>query len=212
MTYKCSFCYWEPKHPFPAEGWIEATQLFLDQQPHPGRVSGLIPCDRRVFEDDAFFCVVSREPLAEGHVRLYCKHHLTDLGQLRGITSEDVDGAAVDSVRSNLLDDLIIANEVVKGYDPRITHAIMLSGTEKDGHMYADVVPVYRFDHGTLQTLGERAGIMEDMSLEDRRTRWKRQAEDFAETAQRLREEAGRVIRSRPGRRRAGLVVGDETD
>jgi len=212
MTYKCAFCYWEPKHPFPAEGWVKAIQLFLDQQPHPLRSDGLIPCDRRVFEDDAFFCVVSREPLAEGHVRVYCKYHLTDIGQLRGITSGDLDGAAVDTVRSNLLDDLIIAHEVVRGYDPRVTHAVILSGTEKGGHMYADIVPVYRFDHGTLQTLGERAAIMEDMSLEDKRARWKRQTDDFAETAQTLRQVAGRVIRGRPGRRRAGLVAGDEAD
>lgn len=212
MTYRCTFCYWEPKYPFPAEGWVEAVQLFLDQQPHPGRADGLIPCDRRVFEDDAFFCVVAREPLAEGHIRLYCKHHLTDLGQLRGITSEEVDGAAVDSVRNNLLDDLIIANDVVRGYDDRVTHAIMLSGTEKEGHMYADVIPVYRFDHGSLQTLGEHAAIWEDMTLEEKRTRWKRQTDDFAETAQRLRDVSGRVIRGRPGRRRVGLVAGDESD
>ena len=48
--------------------------------------------------------------------------------------------------------------------------------------------------------------------LDEKRARWTRQADDFAETAQRLREEAGRVIRSRPGRRRTGLVAGDEVD
>ncbi|UCC93906.1 MAG: hypothetical protein JSW25_04350 [Thermoplasmata archaeon] len=210
MTYRCGFCSWEPKFPFPSEGWIEAIQGFLDQQPHPTRVDGLIPCDRRVFEDDAFFCVVASEPLAEGHIRLICKHHLTDIGQLRGITSEDVDGAAVETVRSNLLDNLIIAHDVARNYDERVTHAIMMSGTSKDVHMYADVVPVYRFDHGTLHTLGERGAVWEDMSLEEKRDRWKRQANDYAETAQCLREVAGRVIRSRPGRRRAGLVAGDE--
>jgi hypothetical protein len=192
--------------------WIESIQMFLDQQPHPARVDGLIPCDRRVFEDDAFFCVVASQPLAEGHMRIICKHHITDLGQLRGITSEDVDGAAVDAVRNNLLDDLIIAHDVVRGYDPRVTHAVMLSGTAGQVHMYADVIPVYRFDHGALQTLGERAAGWDDMSLEDKRARWRHQADDFAETAQRLREVAGKVIRSRPGRRRAGLKAGDEVD
>ena len=193
-------------------GWIEAIQGFLDQQPHPDRVDGLIPCDRRVFEDDAFFGVVASEPLAEGHIRLVCKHHLTDIGQLRGITSEDVDGAAVDAVRKDLLDSLIIAHDVVRGYDPRVTHAIILSGTARNLHMYADIVPVYRFDHGTLPTMGERAAGWEDMDLQDKRALWKRQVDDFAETAQRLREVAGRVIRSRPGRRRTGLVAGDEVD
>jgi hypothetical protein len=186
--------------------------MHLDQQPHPDRVDGLIPCDRRVFEDDAFFCVVAPEPLAEGHVRLICRHHLIDLGQLRGITSEDVDGAAVDTVRSNLLDDLIIAHDVVRGYDERVTHAVMMAGTTKGVHMYADVIPVYRFDHGTLPTLGERAAGWEDMTLDEKRARWTRQVDDFAETAQRLREVAGRVIRSRPGRRRSGLLAGDEVD
>jgi hypothetical protein len=212
MTYRCGFCYWTPRDPYPVPGWIDAVQGHLDQQPHPDRVDGLIPCDRRVFEDDAFFCVVASEPLAEGHVRLICKHHLIDLGQLRGITSEDVDGAAVDAVRSNLLDDLIIAHEVVRGYDERVTHAVILAGTTKDVHMYADIVPVYRFDHGTLPTLGERAGGWEDMDLEAKRMRWKRQVDDFAETARRLRELAGRVIRGRPGRRRTGLLAGDEVD
>ncbi len=194
------------------EGWIEAIQGYLDKQPQPDKVDGLIPCDRRVFEDDAFFCVVANEPLAEGHVRLICKYHLTDLGQLRGITSDDVDGAAVDVVRKNLLDDLIIAHEVVRGYDRRVTHAAIVSGTSPGLHMYADFVPVYRFDHGTLHTLGEMAAVQEDLTLEEKRVRWRRQADDFAETAQRLREVAGRVIHSRPGRRRSGLIIGDETD
>lgn len=192
--------------------WIEAIQGYLDQQPQPDKVDGLIPCDRRVFEDDAFFCVVANEPLAEGHVRVICKHHLTDIGQLRGITSDDVDGAAVDAVRKNLLDDLIIAHDVVRGYDRRVTHAVILSGTSPDLHMYADFVPVYRFDHGTLHTLGERAAVIKDQTLEEKRARWKRQTDDFAETAQRLREVAGRVIHSRPGRRRSGLIIGDEAD
>jgi hypothetical protein len=78
--------------------------------------------------------------------------------------------------------------------------------------MYADVVPIYRFDPGTLPILGERAAGWEDISLEDKRARWKRQADDFSETAQRLREVAVRVIRGRPGRRRAGLRVGAELD
>lgn len=212
MTARCDFCYWTPRDPHPNQGWIEGIQHYLDRQPHPDRVDGLIPCDRRVFEDDAFFCVVEREPLAEGHVRIICKHHLTDLGQLRGISSEDVDGAAVESVRNNLLDDLIIANDVVRGYDPRVTHAVMLSGTTPNLHMYADVVPVYRFEHGSLQTLGERSAGMMDLPLDEKRKRWQRQADDFAEIAERLREVAGRVIRSRPGRRRSGLLVGDESD
>jgi len=212
MTERCDLCYWTPRDPHPTPGWIEAIQLYLDRQPHPDRVDGLIPCDRRVFEDDAFFCVVEREPLAEGHVRVICKHHLTDLGQLRGITSEDVDGAVVETVRSNLLDNLIIANDVVRGYDPRVTHAVIMSGTTPNLHMYADVVPVYRFEHGSLQTLGERAAGLLDLSLEEKRRRWQRLSDDFAETAERLREVAGRVIRSRPGRRRAGLLAGDEAE
>lgn len=212
MTERCDLCYWTTRDPHPTPGWIEAIQLYLDRQPHPDRVDGLIPCDRRVFEDDAFFCVVEREPLAEGHVRVICKHHLTDLGQLRGITSEDVDGAVVETVRSNLLDNLIIANDVVRGYDPRVTHAVIMSGTTPNLHMYADVVPVYRFEHGSLQTLGERAAGLLDLSLEEKRRRWQRLSDDFAETAERLREVAGRVIRSRPGRRRAGLLAGDEAE
>jgi hypothetical protein len=212
MTYRCGYCFWEPRNPFPKEGWIDAVQGHMDQQPHPDRVDGLIPCDRRVFEDASFFAVVHRNPLAEGHIRLICKHHLTDIGQLRGITSDDVDGAAVDSVRASLLDNLIIAHDVVKHFDDKVHHVVMMSGTSSDLHMYADIIPVYRFDHGTLQTFGERAAVTEDQPLEENRRRWQRQVDDFSEIAQRLRDVSGRVIRGRPGRRRSGLVAGDENE
>jgi hypothetical protein len=210
MTYRCGFCFWTARYPQPMEGWVEAIQGYLDQQPQPDKVDGLIPCDRRVFEDDAFFCVVASEPLAEGHIRLICKYHLAEIGQLRSIGSDDLGGAPVDTMRSNLLDDLIIANDVASNYDERVTHAVILSGTSPDLHIYADFVPVYRFEHGTLHTLGERAAVLEDMTLEEKRARWRRQVDDFAETAQRLRDVAKRVIRSRPGRRRAGLIIGDK--
>ncbi len=170
----------------------------------------MIECDRRVFEDDVWFCVVEREPLAEGHVRLICKHHITGLNHLRGYTEDELDGNAVDTARASLLDDLIIAHDVVTGYDERVTDAVVLSGTTPDLHLYFDLVPIYRFDHGTLSTLAGSASMWDDISLQDKRQLWEQRCHIFEETGERLREVAGKVIRSRPGRRRTGLVPGDE--
>jgi hypothetical protein len=176
---------------------MEAIQGYMDSQPHPKRVDGLIECDRRIFEDDSWFCVVSREPLAEGHVRLICKHHVSDLGQLRGHSDGGMEPGVMDSIRSSLLDDLIISHDVVVGYDERID-------------LYFDIVPVYRFSPGTLHTLGAAASVFEDIPLVQKRKHWEQRRQDFEETGQRLREEAVRVLRGRPGRRRAGLRIGGE--
>jgi hypothetical protein len=192
------------------EGWVKTVQGHLDYQPHPDRIDGLIECDRRVFEDDAWFCVVEREPLAEGHVRLICKLHVTGLHQLRGPSGTDLDTSQVEAVRSNLIDDLIIAHDVVMGYDPRIVDAIVVSGTAPDHHLYFDIVPVYRFDHGNLHSLGEASAHYEDISLQEKRIYWKQQQEDFSQMASRLREVASKVIRARPGRRRAGLTADEK--
>jgi hypothetical protein len=210
MTFRCGFCHWTEGEPRPVPGWVEVVQGFMDYQPHPNRVDGLIECDRRVFEDDAWFCVVEREPLAEGHVKLICKHHITGLSQLRGHAGNDLNPEVVDAARSNLLDDLIIAHDVVMGYDQRVVEAVVLSGTSPDLHLYFDLVPVYRFNHGTLHTLGGSASMWDDIPLHEKRLLWEQRRPAYEETGVRLREVAGRVIRSRPGRRRTGLVAGDE--
>ncbi len=210
MTERCGLCHWSPVTQVPLDGWIGVIQGYLDHQPHPDRVVGLIPCDRRVFEDGSWFCVVVREPFAEGHVRLVCRDHISDLSQLRGYSEHNVDTSVLEAARSTLLDDLIIAHDVVLGYDQRVVDAVLLNRITDTKHLFFDIVPVYRFDHGSLQVLGEASALFKDMSLPERRKYWTGRVGDFEETAQRLREVAGRVIRSRPGRRRAGLVAGDE--
>lgn len=210
MAKRCAFCYSGEEDRTPVEGWIEVHQRYMDHQPHPDRLDGLIECDRTVFEDETWFAVMEREPLAEGHVRLICKHHLTDLGQLRGPTDAEVDQTDIDAVRANLIDDLIIAHDVVLSYDDRVEDVVIISGTEEGAHLYFDIVPRYRFQHGTLHALGETSAIFQDISLPEKRHFWESHIEDFRETGGRLREAAGKVIRGRPGRRRAGLVAGDE--
>ncbi|NOQ53243.1 MAG: hypothetical protein GQ558_01410 [Thermoplasmata archaeon] len=210
MPSPCGFCHWSSSSPHPYERWIEVIQGHLDHQPHPDRLVGLIPCDRRVFEDESWFCVVSREPLAEAHVMLISRHHVRDLSALRGYSEDNLEPGVIEAARSTLLDDLIIAHDVVLGYDKRVESAVVLSGLKTDHHLYFDIVPVYRFDHGNLHTLGETQAVYEDMSLPDKRKRWETRVPDFSETSRRLRDEANRVIRSRPGRRRAGLVVEKE--
>ena len=210
MSARCNFCYWNEMDKTPVNGWVEVIQGYMDYQPHPGRVDGLIECDRRVFEDDSWFCVVEREPLAEGHVRLYCKLHITNLSHLRGSTEEGLDPSEVDAARSNLLDDLLIAHDAVMRYDDRVVGAVVLGGTAPDAHLHFDIVPLYRFEQPSLQTLGERAAHWNDIPLTERRQYWTEHKGDFKEAAERLREAAGRIIHARPGRRRAGLLVGDE--
>ena len=210
MKERCGLCHWTPATQAPLEGWIGIIQGYLDHQPHPDRVVGLIPCDRKVFEDESWFCVVAREPFAEGHIRLVCRDHISDLSQLRGYSDHNVDQSVLEAARSTLLDDLIIAHDVALGYDSRVTDAVVLQRSTRHRHLFFDIVPVYRFDHGSLQILGEASAMFKDMSLPDKRKYWKARVGDFVETSQRLRDVAGRVIRSRPGRRRAGLVAGDE--
>ena len=210
MQSRCGFCQSSPKSPTPYEGWIDVIQGHLDHQPHPDRLVGLIPCDRRVFEDESWFCVVSREPLAEGHVRLICRNHVKNLSALRGYSEDNLEPGVIEAARSTLLDDLIIAHDVVLGYDKRIDDAVILSTVSREHHLNFDIVPVYRFDHGNLHSLGEAQAVYEDMSLPDKRKRWEARVADFSETAQRLREVATHVIRSRPGRRRTGLIVEKE--
>ena len=210
MTQRCGLCHWSAGSPYPIPGWVESIQGFLDNQPHPDKVIGVIPCDRRVFEDESWFCVVCREPLAEGHVRLICRYHLADLSSLRGYSEDALDQAQVEAARNTLLDDLIIASDTVMGYDKRVARVVVLSDTSTDEHLYFDVIPVYRFDHVSLQSMGETRAMFTDMSLPEKRRYWEVRVKDFEETAQRLRDEAERVLRSRPGRRRAGLIVDNE--
>jgi diadenosine tetraphosphate (Ap4A) HIT family hydrolase len=212
MTQKCAFCYRTDGSPAPVKGWVEAVQGYLDYQPHPGRVDGIIECDRRVFEDDGWFCVVEREPLAEGHVRLYCKHHVANLSELRGGASTDEqDPSDIEAARSNLLDDLQIAHDAVMAYDERVVGAVVLAGTVPGSHLHFDIVPMYRFDEPSLHALGDRNAHWDDISLPEKRRYWTEHMRDFDESASRLRDAADRVIHARPGRRRAGLMAGDET-
>ncbi len=212
MTPKCAFCYRTEGSKAPVKGWVEAIQANLDYQPHPGRVDGIIECDRRVFEDDGWFCVVEREPLAEGHVRLYCKHHVANLSELRGGASGDeLDSSEVDAARSNLLDDLQIAHDAVMAYDERVVGTVVLAGTVPGSHLHFDIVPLYRFEQPSLHALGDRSAHWDDIPLPEKRRYWTEHLRDFEEAASRLREAAGSVIRARPGRRRAGLLANNET-
>ena len=93
MAPRCGFCYWSEESKTPLESWQQAMQGFLDRQPHPGRIDGLIPCDLLVFEDDSWFALVEREPIAEGHLRLVCKEHIRDLAALRGPSPDGPDPA-----------------------------------------------------------------------------------------------------------------------
>lgn len=210
MTSYCSFCFYDDEGRNPLAGWIEVMQTHLDRQPHPDHIDGLIPCDRLVFEDDGWFAVVDREPIAEGHLKLVCKEHIADLTDLRGTTGEGTDQEVLDAARSNLLDDLIIASEVVKGFDPRVTDVLVIGSSAPGGHLHFDVIPRYRFDHEGLHGIGELASMYEDIPLAEKRRFWESRRRHFAEIAKRQREVALDILSTRPGRRRVGLRVGGE--
>jgi diadenosine tetraphosphate (Ap4A) HIT family hydrolase len=210
MTARCGFCFWDEATKAPLPGWVEVMKGFMDRQPHPGRIDGLIPCDRQVFEDDSWFAIVEREPIAEGHLRLICKEHIPDLTSLRGAAPGGQDPRVVDAVRSTLLDDLIIAAEVVRTFDPKVREVVVFSAPDDSTHLHFDLVPRFRFDHDGIKGLGEVRSMYEDLTLAEKRRMWEENRRGFADVARRQREAAGAVIGSRPGRRRAGLRVGGE--
>ena len=210
MTARCSFCYWTAATKAPLEGWVAAMKGFLDRQPHPTRIDGLIPCELGVFDDESWFAVVEREPLAEGHLRLVCKRHVRDLTDLRGTVPGGLDPKVVDELRATLLDDLIIASEVVRGFDRRVRDVVVLSATEASSHLHFDVVPRYRFDHEGLRTICDTRSHYEDLSLNEKRRYWEENRHAFEDIAARQRAIAAQVIGSRPGRKRTGLCVGEE--
>jgi diadenosine tetraphosphate (Ap4A) HIT family hydrolase len=209
MTFRCSFCFYDDETRGSVKGWIEVMGTHLDRQPHPDHIDGLIPCDRLVFEDEGWFAVVDREPVAEGQLKLICKEHIMSLTDLRGTTQEGVDQQVVDSARTNLLDDLIIATEVVKGFDPRVRDVLVIGGAT-GGHLHFDVIPRYRFDHEGLFGLEELSSMYEDIPLAEKRRFWEARKRHFAEITKQQREVAMDILSSRPGRRRVGLRVGGE--
>ena len=210
MAPRCGFCYWSEESKTPLEGWQQAMQGFLDRQPHPGRIDGLIPCDLLVFEDDSWFALVEREPIAEGHLRLVCKEHIRDLAALRGPSPDGPDPALIDAARATLLDDLIIASEVVKTFDRRVRDVVIITAPEESTHLHFDLIPRFRLDHEGWRSLSDIKLIYDDLALADKRRLWEENRRGFADVARKQREAAAAVIGSRPGRRRAGLRSGDE--
>lgn len=210
MPSKCSFCYWDEATRTPVAGWMEAMQGFLERQPHPNRIDGLIPCDLLVFEDDGWFAIVEREPIAEGHIRLVCKEHVPDLSALRATTPGGPNPSVLDALRSTLMDDLTIAVEVAKGFDRRVRDVAVVCAPESTNHLHFDVVPRYRFDHEGIRGLCDIKSQYEDLSPAEKRRLWEENRRAFEDIAHRQRETASSIIGSRPGRRRAGLRVGGE--
>ncbi len=210
MTFRCSFCFYDDETRTSLPGWIEVMQTHLDRQPHPDHIDGLIPCERLVFEDEGWFAVVEREPVAEGHLKLVCKEHVMGLTDLRGPSQDDADPRVLDSARTNLMDDLVIASEVVKGFDPRVRDVLVIGGATSGGHLHFDVIPRYRFDHEGLFGLGELTSMYEDIPLAEKRRFWEARRRHFAEITKQQREVALDILGSRPGRRRVGLRVGSE--
>lgn len=192
----CGFCQATSVRP-PSSGWIAEMQHNLET-PGPDGKGETIPCDRGIFEDGAWFLVLDRNPLAEGHCKIVCKEHVHDLVELAEWSNRD---QKLAHVRDMMARDLLLAVEVISSLDPRIVDVMVLSGLEHGGHLHFDLVPRYRLDLPGLRPISSTRSYYDDLSLSKKRRLWKARREHLEEVANKLRDVA-RVspsLRSAPG-------------
>jgi len=192
----CGFCQATSLRPA-SSGWITEMQYSLES-PGPDGKGETIPCDRGVFEDGAWFLVVDRNPLAEGHCKMVCKEHVHDLIELAEWSNRD---QKLAHVRDSMSRDILLAVEVVSSLDPRIVDVMVLTGLEHGGHLHFDLVPRYRMDLPGLRPVSSTRSYYDDLSLSKKRRLWKARREHLQEVAQKLRGVArvNPTLRGTPG-------------
>ena len=197
----CGFCHTTAMGT-PEPGWIEAMQENLET-PGAGGRGETVPCRRGILEDGAWFLVVDRDPIAEGHCKLVCKEHIHDMMELADWSHRD---QTMAHVRETLARDLLVAIEVVSSLDPRIVDVAVLSGMEHGSHLHFDLVPRYRMDLPGLRPVASSRAYYDDLSLSRKRKLWKARRKHLEEVAGVLREAARGIIASRslPGLRVTG--------
>jgi len=84
----CGFCH-TTSMGMPTSGWIEVMQSNVESPSMEGK-GETIRCRRGVLEDGAWFLVVDRDPLAEGHCKLICKEHVQDMLDLADWANRDL--------------------------------------------------------------------------------------------------------------------------
>jgi Mn-dependent DtxR family transcriptional regulator/diadenosine tetraphosphate (Ap4A) HIT family hydrolase len=186
----------------PEPGWIEAMQNNLETPTATGK-GETVPCSRGVLEDGAWFLVVERDPISEGHCKLVCKEHVIDMLDLSEWSHRDQQMA---HVRDTMARGLMLAIEVISGLDPRIVDVAVFSGMEHGSHLHFDLVPRYRMDLPGLRPIAASRAYYDDLSLTRKRKLWKTRRDHLQEVAVKLREVANRVLatHSVPGVRVTG--------
>ncbi len=192
----CGFCQTSTMGT-PEAGWIEAMQDNLETPVSTGK-GETVPCHRGVLEDGAWFLIVDRDPIAEGHCKLVCKEHVHDLLELAEWSHRD---QRMAHIRDTLARDLMLAIEVISSLDPRIVDVAVFSGMEHGAHLHFDLVPRYRMDLPGLRPVASSRAYYDDLSLTRKRKLWKARRLHFEEVATTLRKSASRILaaRSAPG-------------
>jgi Mn-dependent DtxR family transcriptional regulator/diadenosine tetraphosphate (Ap4A) HIT family hydrolase len=188
----CGFCQ-TTSMGTPEQGWIEAMQANLETPSSGGR-GETVPCKRGVLEDGAWFLVVDRDPIAEGHCKLVCKEHVQDLVELADWSHRDQKMA---HVRDTMARDLMLAIEVVSALDPRIVDVVVFSGMEHGSHLHFDLVPRYRMDLPGLRPIASSRAYYDDLSLSRKRRLWKARRHHLEEVAGQLRKVASGILAAR---------------
>jgi diadenosine tetraphosphate (Ap4A) HIT family hydrolase len=153
-----------------------------------------VPCHRGVMEDGAWFLVVERDPIAEGHCKLVCKEHVLDMMDLAEWSHRD---QRMAHVRDTMARGLMMAIEVISALDPRIVDVVVFSGMEHGSHLHFDLVPRYRMDLPGLRPVASSRAYYDDLSLSRKRKLWKARRAHLQEVAGQLRGIAKRMLASR---------------
>jgi diadenosine tetraphosphate (Ap4A) HIT family hydrolase/biotin operon repressor len=188
----CGFCQ-STSMGMPTSGWIEAMQSNAETPTNEGK-GETITCRRGVLEDGAWFLVVDRDPLAEGHCKLVCKEHVQDLLDLADWAHRDQKMA---HVRDTMARDLMLAIEVISSLDERIVDVAVFSGVEHGAHLHFDLVPRYRMDLPGLRPIASSKAYYDDLSLGRKRKLWKARKDHLEEVAGTLRNAAHKVLAAR---------------
>jgi diadenosine tetraphosphate (Ap4A) HIT family hydrolase/biotin operon repressor len=195
----CGFCQ-ASSMGMPAQGWIDAMQHHLESPTVQGK-GETIPCNRGVLEDGAWFLVVDRDPIAEGHCKLVCKEHVHDMLDLADWAHRDQKMA---HIRDTMVRDLMLAIEVISSLDDRIVDVAVVSGVEHGAHLHFDLIPRYRMDLPGLRPIASSKAYYDDLSLNRKRKLWTARHMHLEEVAGKLRGIAHRVLAARGA---PGVVV-----
>jgi len=186
----CGFCGADSDNSSRA-GWMNSMQGYIEDRESESSKVDPIPCHRGVIEDASWFLVVDRNPLAEGHCKLICKEHVTDVLELSEWSQKD---QRLAQIRDIMTRDLLMAVDVISKLDDRIVDVMVMTGLEQGSHLHFDLIPRYRMDLPGLRPLAAAKGHYDDLSLTRKRKLWQSRGGHLEEVAGRLRTIAKGII------------------